>query len=662
MSETNKINKSFLVLSLVYIAVASLIIITVYFYSKNNFEKEIARLQTEISTNSEIKLNNLKKWIVSKRDSIESVSDNLSVRMYLSENNEESPLDEKLAQEQFIRNYLVSEARKTGFSNPANNNIKANVTSDSDSALAIFNADESQVIALGMQKNTDGIYKTISKPSSYSSYFKVLFSGDNQKSYVIFLKSIKHIQSDGKVGYVMGIKKLDDEFFDIANFPPDSTKFSRTDIVVKEKDGLVLLNSKIGNAYERLSYSNQQQSIAELEAIKQKGDIVEKFNRKSEKVFSLAKKIYGNVYIIYSINQDLALKTAKDFHRNLIFITSLIVVSIGLLMLLVWRHSSSVKYRRISSELNKQTNLLKLVTDNQLQSMFLLSDNENVVFANKTFLNKNHLTIEDVLDKPLSNVVGASLSKEYIETSKIDYENPVIITKRVGDEGNISYIQRKCVPVNNIADEGRTYHLFAENDITALMKERQKYEANLNNVIETLIRIIEQRSSYFHNHSQQLSELSIAVAESLKVDERIRRAVEIASKLCNLYLALLPRDLINKQNKLSEDERRMFEEFPNKTIEIIRDLEFDAPVIETLTQIAERPDGTGPSNLSDSHIIESAKILKVVNDYIAMISDRPYRSKMSPDIAIDMLLKEKDKKYSSRVIFALANYIDNKDK
>ncbi len=74
----------------------------------------------------------------------------------------------------------------------------------------------------------------------------------------------------------------------------------------------------------------------------------------------------------------------------------------------------------------------------------------------------------------------------------------------------------------------------------------------------------------------------------------------------------------------------------------------------------EKADGTGPLRLSNDKIIESAKILRVVNDYVAMTSERPYREKISPNNAVDILLKQKDTKYSKKVVFALANIIERK--
>jgi len=693
MLKYNKINKSFLVLFALYCAISFFIVTSVYSYSERFLEKEIVKLQADILINSEIKADNLKKWMVAESDTIASVSENLSVSLYLSEGDKNLNSDEKQAQRQFLKNYLLSEGKKSGFSSDAGKTTQpapqptvnktpdmdgTDLTADSDdynseppasarpapdhersdATLAIFDNNEKMVVSLGLQPNIEAIYKTINKPSSYDSYFNVVFSKNNDEAYMVFIKSIKHIQNDKSVGYVLGIKKVTNDFINISYFPPENNGFGKTDVVVKDGDSVIILNDTANGTFSKLSPSETGLDVASLVATRAVDTIVERFDRYSVKVLALSKEVYDNkIFVVYRVDKEEALKTAKKFNKNLLWLTGFAEISIGLLLLLAWSHSTSVKYIKLSDELNKQTTLLKLVTDNQLQSMFLLSGDNHVLFANRTFLNKNVLELDDVLDKPLTNVLGANLADEYIEMTKLDTVNPVMFTKKIdGANGQISYVQRKCLPVSGF-NTVETYYLFAENDITSLMKERARYEANLGNVIETLIRIIEQRSVYFHNHSQRLAELSQAIADDLKLDAKMKRAVEISSRLCNLYVALLPREIINKQGKLSEEEKKMFADFPKKTIDIVRNLEFDAPVIETLTHLMERPDGTGPEGLTDKDIIVSAKILKVVNDYVAMTSDRPYREKMQPKKAIDILLREKDARYSSQVVFALANYL-----
>lgn len=646
-----QINKNFLLLLTIYACISFAIISSVFVYSKNNYNKEVAKLNAEISTTSDIKAANIDKWIREKSRSVSAISENLSVVMYLTGLKKGYDLDEKLAQEQFIRNYLVSEAKKSGFTDNINKNeVKANIDINSSAALAIFDLKDKIIISHGIQNNILELFKTSFTGSKKDNYFDVIFSDNMQNAYLVFSNPIKKLQGEQNLGYVVGVKKIDQEFFDLLDFPSANQNISTSELVKKDNNKLISLNTKNNSVFETISES----SSAENKGTENPNKIITDYNRKSEKVITVAKNIMGDLFLIYSLDEISALKSARIYGKNIVFVTILSLVAVGLLVLLVWRHSASVKFEKVNRELKEQTALLKLVADNQLQSMMLI-EMGNIIFVNKPFLTKNDLKLEEVLNKPIANALGHNAATEYNDLSSYDPDSSIIVTKKYEKDGHVEYIQKKSIPVRT---EQGTGYLYVENDITQLMKEREKYEHNLNNVIETLIRIIEQRSAYFHNHTSRTTELGIALAETLNVDEKSRKSVEIAAKLCNLYLALLPRDLINKQNALSNEEKKMFEESPYRTIDIIKDLEFDSPVIDTLIQMMEKPDGSGPKKMNDHEIIESAKILRVVNDYVAMTSERPYRNKISSSEAIDILLKQKDTKYSKKVVFALANILE----
>jgi len=334
---------------------------------------------------------------------------------------------------------------------------------------------------------------------------------------------------------------------------------------------------------------------------------------------------------------------------------------LGAVMLFVWKHSLSEKYKTLLSQVRQKQKLLQLITENQIQSMFLLDNENRIVFANKKFMKRNKIKNElDYINKPIENVIGTSLASEYISLSEQVHESGETATHmrkaRLKDKGVEKYYQQKVIPI--IPNKSNNHFkgcLIIENDISDLINERVKYEQSLNNSTEILVRIIENRSEYFRNHGAQVQELSLKIADNLGVPEEYRRAINIASRISNLSLALLPRDLLNKKGALTEDEKIIVELMPQKTVDMIRDFNFDSPVIETLEQVNERVDGSGPRGMVGDNIMISARIIKVVNDYVAMISERPYRAKLTSEQAIETLLKEKDAKYSKEVVFSLAN-------
>jgi HD-GYP domain-containing protein (c-di-GMP phosphodiesterase class II) len=68
----------------------------------------------------------------------------------------------------------------------------------------------------------------------------------------------------------------------------------------------------------------------------------------------------------------------------------------------------------------------------------------------------------------------------------------------------------------------------------------------------------------------------------------------------------------------------------------------------------ERPDGRGyPNGLAGDAIAIEARILSVADAYEAMTSDRPYRSALAQDDAIDELRRGAGTQFDARVVGAL---------
>ncbi|MDF1750475.1 MAG: HD family phosphohydrolase, partial [Alphaproteobacteria bacterium] len=64
--------------------------------------------------------------------------------------------------------------------------------------------------------------------------------------------------------------------------------------------------------------------------------------------------------------------------------------------------------------------------------------------------------------------------------------------------------------------------------------------------------------------------------------------------------------------------------------------------------------------LSGKDIVITARIAAVANAFVGMVSARAWRSGMSIDKALDILLADGNKKYDRAVVVALANYLDNR--
>jgi len=96
-------------------------------------------------------------------------------------------------------------------------------------------------------------------------------------------------------------------------------------------------------------------------------------------------------------------------------------------------------------------------------------------------------------------------------------------------------------------------------------------------------------------------------------------------------------------------------------IDIIANIDFEGPVQETIAQKNELLNGSGyPNGLKEDDIILPARILAAANGFVAMISPRAYRDKLSEKEALDQLLKTADTRYDRQIVAALFHVVENK--
>ena len=145
------------------------------------------------------------------------------------------------------------------------------------------------------------------------------------------------------------------------------------------------------------------------------------------------------------------------------------------------------------------------------------------------------------------------------------------------------------------------------------------------------------------------------------LEDSLVEAVEIAGNLMNLGKISVPEDVLTKTERLTEEEVVMIRDSVLTSADLIKSIEFDGPVEETLRQLLENYDGSGvPNGLKGEDIAITARVVAAANSFVGMVSERSWRPGMDIDDAVNTLMKESGQKFDRRAISALANYIDNR--
>ncbi len=131
--------------------------------------------------------------------------------------------------------------------------------------------------------------------------------------------------------------------------------------------------------------------------------------------------------------------------------------------------------------------------------------------------------------------------------------------------------------------------------------------------------------------------------------------LSLAGLVHDIGLFAVPKSLITKAGRLTQDERTLIEQHPELGYQVIHRT---GPEYHWLAQLVrqahERFNGQGyPNRLKGRQISEMAQILGVVDVFDALVSERPYRRRLLPHEAVKELLVAERSTFPREVLKAL---------
>jgi len=167
--------------------------------------------------------------------------------------------------------------------------------------------------------------------------------------------------------------------------------------------------------------------------------------------------------------------------------------------------------------------------------------------------------------------------------------------------------------------------------------------------------VVEADDAYTGSHSRDVVELSLAVADELRLSPRERRDTEFAALLHDVGKIRIPAEIINKPGPLDAEERKVIE---THTLEGERLLARVGGLLGDVGRIVrschERWDGGGyPDGLAGETIPRVARIVMCCDAFNAMTTDRSYRKALPLEEALGELKRHAGTQFDPAVVDAL---------
>ena len=187
-------------------------------------------------------------------------------------------------------------------------------------------------------------------------------------------------------------------------------------------------------------------------------------------------------------------------------------------------------------------------------------------------------------------------------------------------------------------DEMRLFGQFASNLVFAMKARRTqgKYQAAMDQMVETLAATIERRDPYTAEHERRVADLSVLIAREMGLDEATCQVIRLAGLVHDIGKIQIPTEILSKPGRLSAIEFELVKTHAAVSWELLRGVDFPWPLADIAGQHHERLDGSGyPKGLAGDEIRLEARIIAVADIIEAMASHRPYRPALGIGVALD---------------------------
>ncbi len=202
----------------------------------------------------------------------------------------------------------------------------------------------------------------------------------------------------------------------------------------------------------------------------------------------------------------------------------------------------------------------------------------------------------------------------------------------------------RALEKRRLALEVRAYQESLERKVAERTREIQHKTEELERLVLDVIAAIavtlEVRDEYTAHHSYRVAELSVGLASFIGLPEEELEQIRLAALLHDIGKIGIRESVLHKEGKLTPKEMDHIKTHPLVAEQILRPLKHLDGLIPAIKHEHEAYDGSGyPAGLEGDGIPLASRIIAVADAYDALTSDRPYRSALTHEVAITIMLK-----------------------
>lgn len=647
-------------------------------------QRDLLQWESRLGLAADAKVDTINRFLDASRRDVDELAQNASVRFYVWQFLQARPTlsagsDPEAGSLGYLRNLLLAAAERYGYTPEPGARIPANLPQSRASGLAMLDAELTPLVATpGLGDLGDAVREVARQALATADGKTIQLVRDGQdRPVLVTAAAIGAVPGAGgaageaPLGVVLGLRSAEEALYPLLERGPSFAEESEALLVEKRGDTVALLSpTRDGSPGLRRTLPADRSELAEIAAITSPGNFQALSNYRGDDVLQVSRQVRGQDWVlVQQVDAAQALSLADERRRFLLIALSLLLFLIAAVAVAAWRHGSSVRAQHHADDLadkaarlQRQTDLLHTITDNLDVATLLVTSAQRVKFTNKATAEAAGSSIEAMLDSTLSSFLPPPVLQELqegIEHARKQGAAVHRILQWQNGELRRDY-QVSFIPVERIGEE-RGLTLLVLSDLTELQQIQRRHTDLLRRLVLTLVSAVDRHDPYSAHHAQRMTEVADALARELGFNDRERNALDLAASLANIGKVMIPVEVLTKTTPLTADEQRQLHKHVEYGLDLLRDLEFEGPVLDIIAQKNERPDGRGyPHGITGERITLAGQVLAVANAFVALISTRAYRPGLSVQAALEELMRGAGTQFDRRVVAALFHVAENR--
>jgi len=177
-------------------------------------------------------------------------------------------------------------------------------------------------------------------------------------------------------------------------------------------------------------------------------------------------------------------------------------------------------------------------------------------------------------------------------------------------------------------------------------------------ILKALTRSIDAKSPWTAGHSERVTALAESIGRRLHLDEDQMRVLSIAAILHDIGKIAVPEPILDKPEKLTEEEFRVIRTHPQVGATILSSIPSYETILPGVLHHHERWDGKGyPRSIRGTDIPLNARIICIADVYDALTADRPYRKAWSVQQTMQFFEEQKEQMFDPELVDIFKGFV-----